>query len=144
VTNPEHAGRPRPATVQAPDDVLHLDVDVDSLYPMRAAVAAHASKLGLTEPKLANLLVVATELAANTIRHGGGNGTLRLWSDGDAIHCQVSDDGPGIIDPDIVGTKPVALNSDGGRGLWLSRQFTDGLAIENRDPGSTVTATMQL
>ena len=129
----------QPATA---DTGLHLAIDADRLYAMRAAVAAHASELGLTPPKLGSLLVVATELAANTIRHGGGAGTLRLWRAGNAIQCEISDNGPGIADPQHVGIHPVDLRSEGGRGLWLSRKLSDGLTIHNRNPGSAVTVTM--
>lgn len=117
---------------------------LDSLYSLRAEVAAHASHLGLADPQLRHLLVVATELATNVVRHGGGSGKLRLWRAGDAIFCEVSDDGPGIVMPHQVGTKPVPLNYDGGRGLWLVRHFTDTTEIVNRNPGTTVTVSMKI
>jgi anti-sigma regulatory factor (Ser/Thr protein kinase) len=88
--------------------------------------------------------VVATELATNVVRHGGGTGKLRLWRSGDVIVCEVSDDGPGIAMPHQVGTKPVPLSTDGGRGLWLVRHFTDSVEIINRDPGTTVTVSMAI
>jgi anti-sigma regulatory factor (Ser/Thr protein kinase) len=117
---------------------------LESLYNLRAEVAAHASHLGLAEPQLRHLLVVATELATNAVRHGGGSGRLRLWRDGDAIVCEVSDEGPGITMPHQVGTKPVPLNTDGGRGLWLVRHFTDSLEIVNNHPGTTVTVSLAI
>lgn len=137
-------GRSAEPPTTAVGAVLRLPVDAGSLYAMRAAVGAHAAQWGLTEPKLGNLQVVASELASNTIRHGGGNGRLRLWSDGDAVWCEVSDDGPGIADPDEAGTHPIALNAEGGRGLWLCRQFCDGVTIVNRNPGCTVTAFLTI
>jgi anti-sigma regulatory factor (Ser/Thr protein kinase) len=141
-----HPGPTTPA-IHSPagtDGMLCLDLGVDNLYTMRAAVAAHASRFGLTESKVDRLLVVATELAANTIRHADGTGTLRLWRDGDAVRCQVSDRGPGIADPQHAGTAPVALISDGGRGLWLSRRLSDQLTITDQNGGSTVTVTMTI
>jgi len=123
---------------------LVTSFSLDNLYNLRAEVAAHASNLGLAEPQLRHLLVVATELATNVVRHGGGTGKLRLWRSGEAIVCEVSDDGPGIAMPHQVGTKPVPLNYDGGRGLWLVRHFTDSMEIVNRRPGTTVTVTMTI
>ncbi|HEX6684053.1 MAG TPA: ATP-binding protein [Candidatus Limnocylindrales bacterium] len=117
---------------------------IDSLYNLRAEVAAHALHLGLAEPQLSNMLVVATELATNVVRHGGGAGRLRLWRDGDSIFCEVSDDGPGIALPHAAGLRPVPLAYDGGRGLWLVRHFTDTLEIVNRELGATVTVSMQI
>jgi anti-sigma regulatory factor (Ser/Thr protein kinase) len=117
---------------------------LESLYSLRAEVAAHASHLGLPDPRLRHLLVVATELATNVVRHGGGTGRLRLWRAGDTIVCEVSDDGPGITMPHQAGTIPVPLTTDGGRGLWLVRHFTDSVEITNREPGTTVTVSMAI
>ena len=89
---------------------------------------------------LASRTVSVIELGAEY----GGSGKLRLWRAGDAIVCEVSDDGPGITMPHQVGTKPVPLNYDGGRGLWLVRHFTDHVEIVNRDPGTTVTISMAI
>jgi anti-sigma regulatory factor (Ser/Thr protein kinase) len=133
-----------PATAAASSDGLATSFSIDSLYSLRAEVAAHASHLGLADPQLRHLLVVATELATNVVRHGGGSGKLRLWRAGDAIVCEVSDDGPGITMPHRVGTKPVPLSYDGGRGLWLVRHFTDTFEIVNRHPGTTVTVSMAI
>ena len=129
---------------EAVPDGLVTSFSLDSLYSLRAEVAAHASHLGLAEPQLRHLLVVATELATNVVRHGGGTGKLRLWRSGEAIVCEVSDDGPGIAMPHQVGTKPVPLSYDGGRGLWLVRHFTDSMEIVNRRPGTTITVSITI
>jgi anti-sigma regulatory factor (Ser/Thr protein kinase) len=137
--------QPPPVTADTPvDGVLDVALDADTLYAMRAAVAAHASAFGLAEPKIEKLLVVATELAANSLRHGGGCAALRLWCQDNTVYCQVTDEGPGIGDPATVGTGPIPLTADGGRGLWLVRQLADDLTIVNHHPGSTVTASVRL
>jgi anti-sigma regulatory factor (Ser/Thr protein kinase) len=123
---------------------LVSDFDASGLYAVRAAVAAHASELGMDEDRLQRLLVVATELATNAIRHGGANNQLRLWRSDGAIYCQVTDDGPGISDPDDAGIRPVPLNADSGRGLWIVRQLSDRVIITNDTPGTTVTATLNV
>ena len=140
----DHADRPVAQSPPAASDGLATSFSIDSLYSLRAEVAAHASHLGLAEPRLRQLLVVATELATNVVRHGGGSGKLRLWRSGDAILCEVSDDGPGITMPHQVGTRPVPLSYEGGRGLWLVRHFTDTVEIVNRHPGTTVTVSMTI
>ncbi|MBB5866742.1 anti-sigma regulatory factor (Ser/Thr protein kinase) [Allocatelliglobosispora scoriae] len=131
---------PRPA----PDTVLACGFDVSDLYSLRAAVGAHAAAHGMGGDQLSKLLVVVTELAANAIRHGGGQGRVRLWRDGDALQCEVTDDGPGISDPASAGSQPVPINSAGGRGLWIVRQFSDRVDITVRHPGTTVTAVLHL
>jgi len=127
----------RPARV-----VLEVGVEATGLYPLRAAVAAHATDLGMGEGQLDKLLVVVTELATNVIRHGGGAGRLQLWRDADMIACQVTDDGPGIADPETAGMRPIPLDADCGRGLWIVRQLCDQVTIESNGHGSTVTASM--
>ncbi|GAA1404194.1 ATP-binding protein [Catellatospora coxensis] len=116
----------------------------DDLYSLRAAVAAHAGEFGLAEPGLGRLLVVATELATNAIRHGGGKGRLRLWRHDGSIVCQVSDDGPGIADTASAGMSQVPLSTEGGRGLWVVRQFTDEMTITVQDPGTSITVKILL
>ena len=40
-----------------------------------------------------DLLLAVNELATNSVRHGGGEGVLRAWHDGDSLVCEVSDRG---------------------------------------------------
>jgi anti-sigma regulatory factor (Ser/Thr protein kinase) len=86
---------------------------------------------------------VATELATNAIRHGGGTGRLRMWRTDNTLHVQVRDDGPGITDPHLAGTRPVPLTAVGGRGLWIVRQLCDDLHIATT-AGTTITASFDV
>lgn len=135
---------PDPSRTMAEPAGLDTAFDADDLYTLRAAVAAHAAEFGLTEPGLSRLLVVATELATNAIRHGGGRGRLRLWRQSGSIHCEVSDDGPGIADADTAGSQPAPLSQEGGRGLWVVRQFTDEFRITPGGAGTTVTVSITI
>ena len=62
-----------------------LDVDVHTLGAVRAAVGARAQAAGLDAGAVADLQLAVVEIAANTVRHGGGSGTLRVWTDAAAI-----------------------------------------------------------
>ena len=73
--------------------------DASGLYTLRATLAAHASQLGVPGQQIEALLIVASELATNAIRHGGGTGRLRMWRHRSTLHCQVSDRGPGGRSP---------------------------------------------
>jgi anti-sigma regulatory factor (Ser/Thr protein kinase) len=117
--------------------------DADGLYALRAALAAHADHLGAATEQVERLLIVGGELATNAIRHGGGTGRLRLWRDGELLRCQISDHGPGIADPDA-GTHAPAPTATGGRGLWITRQLCQDLAIDTGPQGTTVTAAIPL
>jgi hypothetical protein len=39
----------------------------------------------------AALVLAVDEVATNSLRHGGGRGTLRIWRDADAVVCEVRD-----------------------------------------------------
>ncbi|MDR7326941.1 MULTISPECIES: anti-sigma factor RsbA family regulatory protein [Catenuloplanes] len=121
---PELPEDPPPVTgPPAADLVLR---DVSELGAIRRTVRAVAS--GWPDDPLDDLLLVATEIAINGLRHGSGQRHLRLWRADDTIVCEVSDDGPGPPDP-LVGYGPPPDDSLGGRGLWLVRQLCDAMAI---------------
>jgi anti-sigma regulatory factor (Ser/Thr protein kinase) len=131
---------------------LDQTFDADTLFQLRSAVAAHGADLGLTEPALGDLVLVAHELASNAVRHGHANaddpGRLRLWRDvardGDAITCEVSDHGPGLSDPANAGRTRAPIGAAGGRGLWIVRQVMRDLDIRTGPTGTTVTASLPL
>ncbi|GIH02092.1 hypothetical protein Rhe02_01590 [Rhizocola hellebori] len=123
---------------------LSIGFTADRLYALRAALAAHGMRLGLEGPRLGHLLVVATELVTNVIRHSDGHGHIRLWRSDARVYCEVTDNGPGIADPEVAGREQVPLTGDGGRGLWIVRQLTDECTITSRDPGTCVTVVFAL
>jgi anti-sigma regulatory factor (Ser/Thr protein kinase) len=125
-TNSADARVPATAPVAV---ALTQDFDLDGLYVLRESVAAHATDLGLSKHRLGPLVLVATELATNAIRHGGGSGTLRLWRAGDMLYVQVRDEGPGLDRPETAGTRFASLDADGGRGLWIVRNLGDRTEI---------------
>jgi anti-sigma regulatory factor (Ser/Thr protein kinase) len=116
--------------------------DSDGLFALRSAVAAHTATLA-DQSTVDTMVLVAHELASNAVRHGGGTGRLRLWLSGGALHCEVSDAGPGLPDPELAGRTLPAPALPGGRGLWLVRNMAD-LRIVSSPKGTTVTATVQL
>lgn len=133
---------------QLPPVTLDQRFDVDSLFQLRSAVAAHGAHLGLAEPALGDLVLVAHELASNAVRHGraGPNepGRLRLWRDGEALVIEVSDHGPGIMDPDRLGRTRASTEASGGRGLWIARQVMGDLDFRTGPTGTTVTAWLSM
>ncbi len=104
--------------------------DGASLYGLRETLAAHAGRLGAGEDQIDCLLIVASELASNAVRHGGGAGHVRLWHRDDVLFCQVSDHGPGITDPTVGNALPDPTDGEGGRGLWICRRLSTHLSIE--------------
>jgi anti-sigma regulatory factor (Ser/Thr protein kinase) len=121
------------ANVAAGDgESLALDqaFDGDSLYALRAAVAAHGSQAGLSEGRTRDLVLAVHELAANAVRHGAGQGRLRLWAARDAVRCEVTDEGaPGEADA-------ARWRAEPGHGLWLVRRIADSASVQSGASGT--------
>jgi anti-sigma regulatory factor (Ser/Thr protein kinase) len=114
------------------------------LVALRGAVAEHAPRVGLTDDRVDELVVIAHELASNAVRHGGGGGRLRLWSSLGRAFCQVSDSGPGMTDPARAGLEQAPLYATDGRGLWIVRQLADEVDVHSGPKGTVVTAVLDL
>jgi anti-sigma regulatory factor (Ser/Thr protein kinase) len=93
--------------------ILEQPFGSDSLYALRAAVAAHAARAGVPAGQVPDLVIAVHELATNAIRHGAGHGRLRVWAGGGALHCQVSDDGT-VPAAEAVAAAPATSAADPG------------------------------
>ena len=122
--------------------VLEQAFDGDSLYALRAAVAAHAAEAGLPRQRVYDVVTAAHELAANAVRHGAGHGQLRLWADGQALRCQVSDDGP--ADQDAARPDAAAWPREHGHGLWIIDKVADLVNLDGGPAGITVTVAFTI
>jgi anti-sigma regulatory factor (Ser/Thr protein kinase) len=146
VSSPDSPVRRLAGPADAAPQAFDVDqpVDGDGLYGLRETLAAHASRLGADDDQIDHLLIVASELAANAVRHGGGTGHVRLWHHHGLLFCQVSDHGPGISDPAVGATLPDPTAGDGGRGLWICRRLATAVSIEAWPDGhgTIVTATI--
>jgi anti-sigma regulatory factor (Ser/Thr protein kinase) len=129
-------------TLRAGTAVMEQAFDGDSLYALRSAVAAHAASAGLSRQRVYDVVSAAHELAANAVRHGAGHGRLRLWADGQALYCQVTDDGPPDQDP---ARQPAAAwQSEHSHGLWIIDQVADQVRLDRATPGTTVTVIFHI
>jgi anti-sigma regulatory factor (Ser/Thr protein kinase) len=102
--------------------------DVDSLHDLRTRVQTLTSRLGMSVPASAAVVLVVSELATNAVVHGGGHGWASLWFEDGIIWCRVRDDGPGIADPDVGKALPPPEQPT-GRGLWIVRRLASRLVI---------------
>jgi anti-anti-sigma factor len=136
------AGRPSVAQPSGPGAEIILDqpLDGNSLYQLRASVAAHANQAGLPRRRADDLVIAAHELAANVIRHGSGSGRVRIWRYDQMLHCQVTDDG----DADPAETAPPTWRIEPGHGLWLVRQLADSFSLHPGRRGSAATVSFAL
>jgi anti-anti-sigma factor len=130
-----------PAQPGAP--ILDQAFDADSLYALRAAVAAHATQAGLAHGRAEDLVIAVHELAANAVRHGAGHGRLRVWRSDQALLCEVSDDG--LPQPAGSHGDPAApWSTEPGHGLSLVRQVADRASLTSGPDGTLATISFAL
>ena len=129
-------------TLPAPTGpVTEVPLD-DDLARVRGVVRERAKTAALAGERLERLLLAATEAVANSLRHGGAPGVLRLWQDADELVCEIADHGR-ISDP-LVGRRTPAPSRPDGRGLWLINQLCDLVQLRPRADGTTLRLHMRV
>jgi len=121
---------PRPAGAD------RLSFQTGDLRRVRALVAARAGQAGLGREAADAVVLAVNEVATNSLRHGGGRGELRAWTDGRSLVIEVSDQGH-ITSP-LVGRLRPAPEASGGAGLWLANQLCDLVQIYSSARGTAV------
>lgn len=112
-------------------------VEVERLTDVRRFVADRGERWGLTPERVERLVLAASEVATNTIRHAGsGVGGLRMWPTDASVICEIADNGA-IADP-LAGRRAPRLNTAGGFGLWLANQMCDLVQVRTFPTGSVV------
>ncbi len=99
-----------------------------------------ASGLDLGSERTEHLVLAVTELASNSVRHGGGGGRLRMWREEGALLVEVQD--RGRIEEPLVGRVRPGPDQPTGRGLWLVNQLCDLVQIRSAPTGSVVRVHM--
>jgi anti-sigma regulatory factor (Ser/Thr protein kinase) len=125
-----------------PDDARQLRFTRDEMGAVRQLAYAFAGDSGLGAHHTEDLILAVDEVATNSIRHGGGEGDLRLWLDERVLLCEVQDSGR-IEDP-LAGLERPELESGDGRGLWIANQVCDLVQIRSVSGRTTVRIHMHL
>jgi anti-sigma regulatory factor (Ser/Thr protein kinase) len=113
-----------------------FEFDADSLWRVRELIEQQAGAAGLDAARTSDLVLAVNEIAANSVRHGGGRGTLRTWATGSEVVCEVRDQGH--IDDPLAGRRERAPGAVGGRGLWIANQLCDLVELRTSPAGSIV------
>ena len=137
---PEVAGGPGSAPGTPPGLVESYPFHLD-LAPLREIVRARARGAGLPPHRVVDLVLAVGEATANTVRHAGGAGTLRIWQDETEIVCEVRDGGS-MKDPQA-GRRPPAAGTRGGQGLWIIHQACDQVEVTSGDAGTVLRMHMR-
>lgn len=124
-----------------PPDAIRLKFTAAQLRDLRAIVATEAAAAHIEQGQTDDLLLAVSELATNSILHGGGAGVLRVWRDERALVCEITDSGsgsgPASFHPLVGRTKPTS-GQLGGMGLWIANQTCDLVQVRTGTAGTTV------
>ena len=124
-----------------PGGAYEVAFDSNSLPAMREFVCQVAVDAGILGVRRDDLLLAVNELATNSIRHGGGEGVLRVWHDGYSLVCEVSD--RGRIGSVLAGRTRPSAGALSGYGLWLVHQVCDLVQVRVTDGGTVVRMRMR-
>ncbi|MFE4635939.1 anti-sigma factor RsbA family regulatory protein [Streptomyces sp. NPDC056773] len=110
------------------------------LAEVREYADAWARGTALSAARRGDLVLAVSEAAANSLSHGGGKGTLRLWAAGGARAGVVAEirDGGRLADPLAGRRRPSLASPHGGRGLWMIHQLCDLVEVRAEDDGFTL------
>jgi len=129
---------PLPAPAVQPDWKVF---GVRALGELREFVSERAARFGLDQERTADLALAMNEIASNSVAHGGGGGTVRVWQEDDALICEVND--KGRIDEPMIGRERPALTQHDGHGMELANQLCDLVQVRAFPHGSAVRLHMR-
>ncbi|MDQ0602076.1 anti-sigma regulatory factor (Ser/Thr protein kinase) [Streptomyces canus] len=108
----------------------------EDLPSVRRFAVAQATRLGLAGERLMDAELAVAELTTNSVVHGGGHGTLAVWTEREQLVIEVRDAGR-MTDP-LAGRRPPERGQMGGRGLMLVNCVSDLVRMHTGDDGTTV------
>jgi len=117
--------------------VFSFDSEAGALSVVRGIVWQFAVRAGLNRFGVDSLTVAVNEIATNSVRFGGGKGTLRLWTQDGSVICEVTDAGH-IAGSSLIGRTLPPVEQTDGRGLWLANQLCDLVQIRSAPGGTAV------
>jgi anti-sigma regulatory factor (Ser/Thr protein kinase) len=124
---------------EPPSDAEIVPFEEGDLGSIRSLVMSRAVQLGMSRSNAENLVIAVHEATANSVRHAGGRGTLRVWRLGESLVCEVRDSGQ-IPDAMVGRVRPTPEMR--GFGLWMANQLADLVQVRSSSDGSIVRIRM--
>ncbi len=141
--DPEVAPGPFDGELPPPSRVpLQITFASHDLRRIRDLVGDQARTAGLPADRTADVVLAVSELATNSVLHGGGRGTLRVWRDSDEFLCEIHDGGE--FHSPLVGRQRPTERDESGRGLWLVNHLCDLVQLRSLPSGNVVRLHMNL
>ncbi len=102
---------------------------------VRSVVQSAAARAGLDSARSEDLVMAVNELTTNSVRHGGGEGTVRVWTEPHEMICEVRD--RGTIEDPLAGRRRPSGENSSGYGLWLANGLCDLVQVRT-GPGLNI------
>jgi anti-sigma regulatory factor (Ser/Thr protein kinase) len=118
-----------------------ITFDITTLPHARRFAVDQAVRFGLGSD-CTEFELMAGELIANSVTHGGGSGTLSVWAEAGHLVCEVRDRGH-ITDP-LAGRRPADHYQLSGRGLLLVNYLSDLVRMHTSPEGTTIRLYLEL
>ena len=120
----------------APADTEALTFAIHDLAAIRSWVEVRAARSDLDPSRTEDLVLAVNEIVTNSVRHGGGGGTLRMWETTDAVISEIRD--VGHIEGPMLGREQPTLDQSSGFGLWITNQVCDLVQVRTFPDHSVV------
>ena len=134
----EHCNQP---LTSHPAAVTHTVEHALDLGGARRCAERYGRLLGMAADRLADLLLVTTELATNSLDHTDGACRLAFWYENGFVVCEARDMGH-WADP-LAGRRPPGAGGVGPYGLFVVNAIADLLRTHTTSAGTTVHAYLR-
>jgi len=106
------------------------------LTAVRRWGAEWARSQGLSRDQMDDLALALHEVCTNSVRFGGGRGTLSVWAQDGTVVLDIAD--RGRINDLLIGRMLPPVDGLGGRGVWMANQLCDLVQIRSGGDGTQV------
>ena len=97
---------------------------------LRSRLQTVARRLGFSESRRQNMLLVASEMVTNLIKHADGKGVVQIWQQpGNVLDLVSFDYGPGIHDPVTAQQDGFSTAGTLGKGLGSMQRLSDRFGL---------------
>lgn len=125
-----------------PEDAFSMQFGIGQLRVLRTLANHYLGLTGLSRERIEDLILSVNEIATNSVQHGGGHGTLRIWQEPGTVLCEVRD--PGHITDPLVGREAPGFGDESSRGFWVVNQLCDLVQVRSSPAGSVIRIHMRI